>query len=99
MARNQHVGFINVYQIRVKGVLDEKWADWFEGFEMSSLSNGETLLSGSVRDQAALYGVLGKIHRLGLTLMLVIKAECLRASKDCPMCGDCRECIVFHAIR
>lgn len=56
----------NIYHIRVKGSLDEKWADWFEGFAMASRGNGETLLSGAVLDQAALQGVLDRIHSLGL---------------------------------
>ena len=78
----------NIYHIRVKGGLDEKWADWFEGFVIASRSNGETLLSGSVRDQAALYGVLGKIHSLGLPLLSVTQGECPYSSKVCPRCGD-----------
>jgi hypothetical protein len=55
----------SIYHIRVKGTLDEKWADWFEGFVMESRGNGETLLTGAVVDQAALQGVLARIHSLG----------------------------------
>jgi hypothetical protein len=60
-----------VYQIRVKGNLDEKWSDWFDGFIMSPQANDETLLSGSVADQAALHGLLSKIRDLGLPLLSV----------------------------
>jgi hypothetical protein len=86
-----------IYHIRVKGSLDEKWADWFEGFAMMARANGETLLSGSLPDQAALHGVLGKIHGLGLSLLLVAKAECPCTSRNCPCRGKCRECAAKHA--
>jgi hypothetical protein len=59
------------YQIRVKGTLDSKWADWFDGFTISPQASNETLLDGTVADQAALYGLLNKIRDLGLPLLLV----------------------------
>ena len=71
----------SIYHIRVKGNLDEKWADWFEGFVMTSRDDGETLLTGAVVDQAALHGVLGKIHSLGLPLLLVAQTDCPCSSK------------------
>jgi hypothetical protein len=86
----------NIYHIRVKGNLDEKWADWFEGFVMDARSNGETLLSGPVVDQAALHGVLGRIHSLGLPLLLVVQTGCPCPSKNCPRHGQCRECAAHH---
>jgi hypothetical protein len=86
----------NIYHIRVKGNLDEKWTDWFEGFVMTSRGNGETLLTGAVVDQAALQGVLGKIHSLGLPLLLVVQAECPCSKKSCPRRGQCRECAAYH---
>jgi hypothetical protein len=58
-----------VYQIRVKGSLDETWADWFDGFSITPQSSGETVLTGPVRDQAALHGLLSKIRDLGLPLV------------------------------
>lgn len=57
-----------VYEIRVQGHLSEIWADWFEGLTIERLDNGETVLSGCIIDQAALMGILNKIHRLNLTL-------------------------------
>ena len=63
------------YHIRVEGELDAKWEDWFDGFVITSRKDGETLLRGTVRDQAALYGVLTKIHSLGLPLLLVAQAR------------------------
>jgi len=62
-----------IYQIRVQGVLDAKWNDYFNGFDISSQDQGETLLSGNVVDQAALHGVLGKIRDLGLSLISVAR--------------------------
>jgi hypothetical protein len=59
------------YHIKIKGNLDPKWADWFDGFVLTFPSNNETLLSGRVADQAALHGILNKINRLGLFLILV----------------------------
>jgi len=63
------------YQIRVKGHLDDKWSDWFEGLTITLEADGETLLSGPVTDQAALHGLLKKIGNLGLTLLSVNRVE------------------------
>lgn len=60
-----------VYHIRVKGNLDEKWADWFNGFTITPQANDETLLTGPVADQCALHGVLARIRDLGLPLLSV----------------------------
>ena len=86
-----------ILHIRIKGNLDEKWADWFEGFVMASRGNGETLLSGAVVDQAALQGVLAKIHSLGLPLVLVAQTGCPCSSRKCSRRGRCRECAAHHA--
>jgi len=61
----------SMYKIRVKGSLDFKWSDWFDGFEIKDIGNEETMLIGSVTDQAALYGLLSKIRDLGLPLLSV----------------------------
>ena len=63
------------YEIRIKGHLDDKWADWFEGLTITRADNGETLLRGSVVDQAALHGVLRKVRDLGLPLLSVVQVE------------------------
>ena len=60
-----------VYRIRVKGHLDEKWSDWFNGFAITPLAHGETLLTGPVADQCALHGLLATIRDLGLPLLSV----------------------------
>jgi hypothetical protein len=85
-----------IYQIRVKGNLDAKWADWFEGFVMAPKGNGETQLTGAVVDQAALQGVLAKIHSLGLPLLLVAQTGCPCPSKHCPRHGQCYECAAHY---
>jgi len=63
------------YQITVKGHLDNRWADWFEGVTITLEDNGETLLTGPVVDQAALHGLLRKVRDLGLPLVSVIHVE------------------------
>lgn len=60
-----------VYRIRVRGVLDERSSDWFDGLAITPQANGETLLEGPVRDQAALHGLLIKIRDMGLPLLSV----------------------------
>lgn len=60
-----------VYLIRVEGILPDQWSDWFEGLAIHNKPNGETTLSGSLTDQAALFGVLNKIHALNLILISV----------------------------
>ena len=63
------------YEIRLKGHLDDKWADWFEGLTITRADNGETLLRGPVVDQAALHGVLRKVRDLGLPLIAVNQVD------------------------
>lgn len=64
-----------IYQIRIKGHLDRKWANWFSGLSITLLDNGETLLTGPVLDQAVLHGLLRKVRDVGLPLVAVILIE------------------------
>ena len=64
-----------LYEIRIKGHLDNRWANWFEGLTITALDNGETLLTGPVVDQAALHGVLRRVRDLGLPLVSVIQVD------------------------
>ncbi|GCF09630.1 hypothetical protein [Dictyobacter arantiisoli] len=57
------------YQIRIKGHLDPFWQDWLAGLQIAYEPDGTTLLTGPLPDQAALFGVLLKISRLGLILL------------------------------
>ena len=65
------------YQIRVKGRLERRWEQWFDGLQLS-IDHETTMLSGRLADQAALYGVLLKIRDLGLPLLSV---QCLARSE------------------
>ena len=58
-------------EIRVKGRIDQQWSQWFEGIEVSHCGGDETLLSGPVRDQTALYSMLSRLRDLGLPLLSV----------------------------
>lgn len=60
-----------LYRIRVRGTLDSSWSAWFDGMAVEATSGGETVLSGPVRDQSALHGLLGKIRDMGLSLLSV----------------------------
>ena len=60
-----------VYQIRVKGHLGPQWTDWFGGLAIAVEEDGDTLLTGPVVDQAALYGLLKKVRDLGMPLVSV----------------------------
>ena len=56
-------------EVRIKGTLKPDWSDWFEALTISSPSDGETLLSGELPDQAALLGLLNRVHSLNLKLL------------------------------
>src|SRR3989449_8113938 len=64
-----------VYQIRIKGHLGRQWTDWFGGLTITLEDNGDTLLTGSVVDQAALHGVLRKVRDVGVPLLSVIRVK------------------------
>jgi hypothetical protein len=59
------------YRIRILGLLEECWSDWFYGFTIQQQPPNITTLTGRVIDQAALYGVLSKISELGFFLLSV----------------------------
>jgi len=62
------------YEIRVKGILDGRWAAWFEGLQVTSHGE-ETVIAGPVADQAALHGLLTKVRDLGLVLISVRRID------------------------
>ena len=59
------------FEIRVRGHLDQTWSEWLEGLDVELLENGEMTLTGYIRDQAALMGILNKLYGLNLTLLSV----------------------------
>ncbi len=62
---------MSVYEIRVKGHLDPRWSEWFDGLQISNEPNGEALLSGYIADQAVLHGALARVRDLNLELISV----------------------------
>ena len=63
------------YEIRLKGYLDQRWSEWFDGLIIHLEDNGETRLTGPVADQAALHGLLKKVRDLGMELISVNRIE------------------------
>ena len=64
-----------LYQIRLKGHLDDRWVTWFGGLTITREANGNTHLTGVVVDQAALHGLLRKVRDLGLPLIAVNQVD------------------------
>lgn len=67
-----------VYEIKIKGLLDDHWGQWFEGMTLKQVENGEigqmcTLITGPIADQPALHGLLAKIRDLNLVLISVYR--------------------------
>lgn len=60
-----------IYQIRLKGCLTSQWSEWFGGMTVTLEDSGDTLLTGSVEDQAALHGLLKQVRDLGMPLISV----------------------------
>jgi len=58
-------------EIRMKGEINESWSSWFSGFDIDHKPQGESILVGSIRDQAELRGILSKLADLGLQLISV----------------------------
>ncbi len=68
-----------IYQIVVKGRLDDHWADWFDDLRITSKKDASgtvlTVLTGPVQDQGALHGLLARVRDLGLPLLEVHRLE------------------------
>lgn len=60
-----------IYEIRIRDRLDEDWSEWFDTMTLTHTSEGQTILTGPVADQAALHGLLSRISDLNLTLISV----------------------------
>jgi len=68
-------GVMMLYEIRVKGHLDQHWSAWFDRMTITNEANGDTAISGFVVDQAALHSLLVKVYNLNLTLVSVLHVE------------------------
>ena len=64
-----------LYEIRIKGHLENRWAHWFGGLTITLEDDGDTLLTGPVVDQAALHGLLKKVRDLGMPLLSVNRVK------------------------
>lgn len=74
-----------IYQIKIKSHLSSDWTDWFEGLTITPEEDGDTLLTGPVIDQAALYGLIKKVRDLGMTLISLNPVE---SNKTMPGKGE-----------
>jgi hypothetical protein len=63
------------YEIRVEGVLDERWSWWFDGLQITTEPDGMTVIAGPVADQAALHGLLATVRDLGVPLISVRRLD------------------------
>jgi hypothetical protein len=60
-----------IYEIRLKGQLEPRWASVFDRMTITLDEQGDTLLRGPVVDQAALHGLLKRARDLGMPLLSV----------------------------
>ena len=73
MSTNPNPGIC--YQILIKEHLDGRWADWFEGLDITHTKQGATILTGLIADQSELQGILSTIGMLNMTLISVIQVD------------------------
>ena len=64
-----------VYEIKVEGLVDGLWAEWFDGMTITYVNNVDTILVGELPDQSALHGVLERIRDLGLNLISIRRID------------------------
>jgi hypothetical protein len=64
-----------IYEIRLRGYLDQHWSEWFNGLTITYDEEGSTLLRGDLSDEAALHGILMKVRTLAVPLLAVQRAE------------------------
>jgi hypothetical protein len=75
MPNGREIDYSSTYQIRVRGHFEEKWSGSFDGFSVNAQPEGVSVLTGSVLDQASLYGLLNRLQHLGLPLLSVIRLK------------------------
>ncbi len=67
-------------EVHIRGHIDRDWSDWLEGLAVAHTENGETILTGSLRDQSALLGLVNSLSNLGLRILSVALKEVLPQS-------------------
>ena len=77
---NHSAGEPIIYRIRIRGQLDPQWTNWFSGMTITLKPNGDTLLTGPVVDQSALFGLLKKVRDLGMPLLSLYLVKPRRAA-------------------
>jgi hypothetical protein len=75
MSGTSTAGGAGRYEIRLKGHLDSRWAAWFDGLNLTTASDGTTVIHGLVADQSALHGLLQKVRDIGLPLISVTRVD------------------------
>ena len=73
-----------IYQIRIESHLGREWTDWFGGLTITLEEDGDTLLTGLVEDQAALYGLLKRVRNLGMPLISAVRVNQVRKMRPTP---------------
>lgn len=68
-------------EVRFKDRIAEKWAPWFDGLELVTTPENETIVRGNIEDFSALHGLIDKISRFGLEPVM-IKYEKVDANKS-----------------
>ncbi len=72
-------------EVRIQGQINRNWSEWLEGLAIAPTEDGETILTGSVRDQSALLGLLNKLSGLGLHILSVASSGTLASGhKEAP---------------
>ena len=75
-------------RIRVIGRVDERWSEWLDGLTITHTGENETVLTGLIRDQSALYGLISKLRDLGLPLSAVKVGEEVSMSENDVPCQN-----------
>ncbi len=72
------------YEIRLENHLEQRWANWFDGWTITNVDEDEVILTCSSTDHAGLHGVLDRILDLRLTLISVkrIPVDSSRSAAD-----------------
>ena len=63
------------YEIKIEGLVDGLWTEWFDGMTITHEDDSVTILIGELQDQSALHGVLDRIRDLGLNLISVRRVD------------------------